>query len=290
MRTANLLWVGALLGLAAGAHADTDLKELAKAPAGQKISYGADPLQFGELHLPEGPGPHPVVINIHGGCWLAEYDIAHSRALANALAKEGIAVWNLEYRRVGNEGGGWPGTFLDVANGADHLRTLAQEHPLDLSRVVAMGHSAGGHLALWLAARPKVPATSEIHTKDPIKMTGVVALAPAPELDALHAKKVCGYVVDKLMSGGPDGQPDRYRAAMPSAMLPLGVRHVVLVGKLDKGFGWVGEAYAAKATSAGDPLMELVQAPEAAHFEVIDPASTSWPLVVKSTKELMGIK
>jgi acetyl esterase/lipase len=269
--------------------AETDLDELAKAPPGQKFSYGTEALQFGELHMPEGKGPHPVVINVHGGCWLAEYNINHSRALANALTKDGIAVWNIEYRRVGNDGGGWPGTFLDVANGADHLRVLAKDKPLDLSRVVAMGHSAGGYFALWLAARPKIPPASEIYTKDPLKLVGVVALAPAPELDALHEKKICGHVIDRLMGGAPDAMSDRYRAAMPSALAPLGVRNLLIVGKLDKPFGWVGEAYAAKVKSV-DPQMQLIEAPEAGHFEVIDPASTTWPLVVKSTRDLLGVK
>jgi acetyl esterase/lipase len=285
MKTANLC-AGALLCMASMARAETDLKELAKAPAGQKISYGADPLQFGELHLPEGPGPHPVVVNIHGGCWLAEYDIAHSRALANALAKEGIAVWNLEYRRVGNDGGGWPGTFLDVANGADYLRVLAKDKPLDLTRVVAMGHSAGGHLALWLAARPKISSSSQIHTKDPLKIAGVVALAPAPELDALHEKKVCGHVVDKLMGGSPEAMSDRYRAAMPSALVPLGTPNILLLGKLDNGFKWVGDAYAAKVKAA-DPQMQVIEAAEAGHFEVIDPHSTTWPMVTKTIRDLL---
>jgi acetyl esterase/lipase len=288
MSVSRSILAGALLWTAT-AHGETDLDELAKAPPGQKISYGSDPLQFGELHLPQGAGPHPVVINIHGGCWLAEYNLDHSRALANALAKEGIAVWNLEYRRVGNEGGGWPGTFLDVAHGADHLRALAKEHPLDLSRVVAMGHSAGGHLALWLAARPKISPSSEIYTEGPIKISGVVALAPAPELDVLHMKKVCGHVVDRLMGGSPEEKLDRYRWAMPSSMAPLGVRQLVLVGKLDSGFGWVGEAYATKSEGAGDYKVQLIHEKEAGHFEFIDPASTAWPLVLKSTKDLLGM-
>jgi len=270
--------------------AETDLKELAKAPAGKKYSYGSEPLQFGELILPEGPGPHPVVINIHGGCWLAQYNIDHSRALANALAKEGIAVWNLEYRRVGDPGGGWPGTFLDVGNGADFLRTLGKEHTLDLSRVVAVGHSAGGHFALWLATRSKIPGSSEIHQDNPIAIMGVLGLAPAPELDALQAKQVCGGVVDKLMGGSPGDVPERYRFAMPSASLPLGIRQTLLVGKRDRDWGWVGEAYRDKARAAGESKLEFIEAPDAGHFEVIDPNSSTWPLVRQSVRALIGLK
>src|SRR5262245_6784070 len=120
--------------------------------AGERISYGTDPLQFGELTLPAGQGPHPLVINVHGGVWLAAYSIDHTHAMARALADSGFAVWNLEYRRVGHEGGGWPGTFLDVSHGVEHARALASSRPIDLARVCLMGHSAGGHLALWLGA------------------------------------------------------------------------------------------------------------------------------------------
>ena len=272
------------------AVAGTDLAELAKAPPGQKHSYGTDKLQFGELTLPEGKGPHPVVINIHGGCWLSEYNIDHSRALANALAKNGIAVWNLEYRRVGDAGGGWPGTFLDVGNGADHVRTLAKDHSLDLQRVVLMGHSAGGHFALWLAGRHKIPATAELHTKDPISVVGVVGLAPAPQLDALHKKGVCNNVIDKLMGGAPDAVADRYQFAMPAAFAPIGVPQTLIIGKKDAAWGWVGEAYAEKARAAGDTKIEVIIAPDAGHFEVIDPNSATWPQVLESTRALLGLK
>jgi acetyl esterase/lipase len=272
------------------AVAQTDLAQLAKAPPGQKHSYGADAHQFGELTLPEGKGPHPVVINIHGGCWLSEYNIDHSRALANALAKSGIAVWNLEYRRVGDSGGGWPGTFLDVSNGADYLRTLAKEHPIDLSRVVLMGHSAGGHFALWLAARHKIPATAEVHTKDPIAILGVIGLAPAPQLDALHQKGVCNNVIDKLMDGAPDAVPGRYHLAMPAALAPIGVPQTLIIGKKDAAWGWVGQSYADKARAAGDTKIEVIIAADAGHFEVIDPNSSTWAQVLESTQALLDRK
>ena len=129
------------------------LAELSSGQPGMKIAYGSDPLQFGELHVPAGEGPFPVVIFIHGGCWLAEYDITTTRPLAGALRDQGIAVWNLEYRRVGNPGGNYPGLLLDIGSGTDHLKQLASDYPLDLSRVIVMGHSAGGHLALWTGAR-----------------------------------------------------------------------------------------------------------------------------------------
>jgi acetyl esterase/lipase len=267
--------------------AETDLAELAKAPAGRKHAYGAQPLQFGELNLPDRPGPHPVIILIHGGCWLSEYDIKHSRALANAFAKDGSAVWNLEYRRVGDAGGGWPGTFLDVAGGADHLRTLAKEYPLDLSRVIAVGHSAGGHLALWLAARHKLPASSDIYRAKPIEIAAVLPLAPASELDQLHEKAVCGNVVDRLIGGAPTALPERYHHATPSRWAPIGVPQTVIVGKQDSAWGWVGKAYVEAVRAAGDEQVRLITVPQAGHFEVIDPKSSAWPTVRDGVRHLL---
>ena len=129
------------------------------------ISYGADPLQFGYLRLPEEDGPHPVAVFIHGGCYLSMFDIRHAGLAEQGLADAGYAVWSLEYRRVGDDGGGWPNTFLDVAAGVDHLRELGDAYPLDLDRVYAIGHSAGANMALWAAARPDIPASSDVHTK-----------------------------------------------------------------------------------------------------------------------------
>src|SRR5215469_557895 len=105
------------------------------------IAYDNAPEQFGELSVPDGAGPHPVLAFMHGGFWRARYDLAYARPLCAMLAAQGIATWNLEYRRVGQQGGGWPGTLHDVATGIDHLRVLARQHPLDLARVVTMGHS-----------------------------------------------------------------------------------------------------------------------------------------------------
>jgi acetyl esterase/lipase len=153
-------------------------------PEATRIAYGTGALQFGELRVPAGRGPHPVVIIIHGGCWIAKLGKLDDRAvgldlvrpIAADLAANGFATWNIEYRRLGNEGGGWPGTFQDIAAGADQLRQIAAKNQLDLRRVVAIGHSAGGHFALWLAARPKLPKSSELYVKDPLRLKGVVNL------------------------------------------------------------------------------------------------------------------
>src|SRR5262245_60200302 len=136
-------------------------------------------MQFGELRLPGGDGPHPVVIAIHGGFWKAAYGLDHIGPVCEALAGAGVATWNLEYRRIGNPGGGWPGTLEDVALGAGHLREIAGEHRLDLKRVVVVGHSAGGHLALWLAGRGR---SRDMPLRGVVSLAGVADLRLAWEL------------------------------------------------------------------------------------------------------------
>jgi acetyl esterase/lipase len=154
--------------------------------ADARISYGTGAFQFGDLWmppaLPSARGPVPVVAFLHGGWWQSAYDLAYAGELCAALRAEGIAVWSIEYRRVGDTGGGWPATFQDAAAGFDYLTVLAKSHPLDLGRVVGMGHSAGGHLAFWLAGRHHVPEGSELHTAASApgpKLHGVIALAGA---------------------------------------------------------------------------------------------------------------
>jgi len=208
--------------------------------------------------------------------------------MGRALADAGLAVWNLEYRRVGHDGGGWPGTFLDVSRGVEHARTLAQSQPLDLDRVCLMGHSAGGQLALWLAARQRLPRGSELYLEDPLRVRGVVALAPATELRELQARGVFDRVVDWLMGGSPAEVPDRYAAASPSDLLPLGVPQTLIVGRHDDFWGWNANAYFAAAQAAGEPRVRLDIIDGAGHFEVIAPGSVAWPRVVAAARELLG--
>jgi acetyl esterase/lipase len=251
-----------------------------------RIPYGDDPLQFGELRLPDGPGPHPVAILIHGGCWLSEFDITHLRSLAAAVTESGIATWALEYRRVGNPGGGWPGTFQDVARGADHLRVLARSHPLDLERVLALGHSAGGHLALWLAARSKLTARDPFRAENPVLPGAVLGLAPAPDLAHLHEKDICGGVIERLLGGSPESEPERYAMGSPMSLVPLGVPQVLILGRHDDSWAPVGRRYFERAKASGDDV-RLLEAPESGHFEMIDPRSTTWPLVRDAMLELL---
>src|SRR5215475_9605461 len=144
-----------------------DILTRAATPADDRISYGPNEFQFGELRLPKGAkgnGPYPVAIVIHGGCWMAEYGLSYMGHLSAGLTEAGVATWSVEYRRVGNSGGGWPGTFEDVSRAADHLRKISKQYNLDIDRVIAVGHSAGGHLALWLAARKSLPKGSPVYS------------------------------------------------------------------------------------------------------------------------------
>ena len=257
-------------------------------PPDHTIAYGPAPQQFGHLRLPNGAGPFAVIVYVHGGCYKAEYSIAHAAAAEQALADAGYAVWSLEYRRVGDEGGGWPGTFQDLARGTDHLRALATIHPLDLTRVVAAGHSAGGNSALWLAARRKIPAASPLHTADPLPIAGVLALAPAGDFIEMYEKNGCGGIMASLMGGSPATVADRYRAASPGELLPIGVPQVIVLAAHDASFREFGRAYAAKARAAGDEQLRVVEAPDSGHFDVIAPTTSTWGIVLREARRLVS--
>lgn len=238
-------------------------------------AYGSDPLQVGELRLPAGEGPFPVAIVIHGGCWTNGFATRVNTApLASRLVEDGIATWNIEYRQVGDPGGGWPGTFMDWAAAADHLRALAKHEPLDLDRVVAIGHSAGAHAALWLAARHRLPSSSGIRGESPLPLTAAVAidgpgdLASFSKIDA----DICGKpVVAPLMGGSPDEVPERYAQGSPFELLPLGVpQYLVAVGVLTPGDA------AKYAEAAGHDAVQVLTVEDSSHFDVIAPGHKAW--------------
>ena len=267
----------------------------ADVPPGRRIAYGTDALQFGELRVPSTNGPHPIAIVVHGGCWVAKLGNMDERAVAMdnmrpvaaALTAAGIATWNVEYRRLGNPGGGWPGTFQDVARATDFVRTLAAANRLDLTRVIAIGHSAGGHFVMWLATRPKLPTTSDLYMSDPLLLTGVVDLDGPPDLKATIPlqQPVCGSpVITNLMGGTPDERPERYRAASPVELLPLGVRQEFFAGRM---FAALAAPYETAAKQAGDVLHLTVLA-NAGHFVFIDPQSDVWPQVLAAVKRLLS--
>lgn len=246
-------------------------------PADHRFHYGPDPAQFGDLYLPQQPGPHPAVILLHGGCWQAQHSLTMVGQLAAALRQAGLAVWNLEYRRLGN-GGGWPTTFLDVAMGADFLRTLAPQFALDLSCLVAVGHSAGGHLALWLAARHRLPDASPLHVAEGVPIHGVISLAGISDLIAGVQWNICRGACHQVVGGLPEDVPQRYQHASPHALLPFGVPQWHLVGTRDD---LVPAPYVQRYVelAARHDQLHLDLIPDAGHFEVIFPFTAAWPAV-----------
>jgi len=238
------------------------------------LAYGEGEHQFGELWLPpSGDGPYPVLVLIHGGCWLAELPGTELVAeMADSLRKAGIAVWSIEYRRVGHAGGGYPGTFLDVANAADYLRTIAQAFKLDLQRVAVAGHSAGGHLALWLAARNRLPLNSLLRVASPLAICAVISLAGIGDPEHFDpGGAVCGDETAAKLVGLEQRGPGAFLDTSPVKLLPLGVPQVILHGVYDAAVPpFYGYRYWEQAKAKGDPV-ELRMVGEAGHFEIIAP-------------------
>lgn len=240
------------------------------------LAYGSESQQFGELYVPPGPGPHPVVVLIHGGFWRAPYDLTLMEGLAQDLVNRGIAVWNIEYRRVGDPGGAWPGTLQDVAVAADYLRPIAPTYALDLGRVISVGHSAGGHLALWLAGRSHIAKTSQIFRPSPLPLIGVVSLAGASDLELVWKLNLGKGAAAELLGGGPKEVGERYASASPTALLPFQIPQVLIHGDADDRVPLsVSQEYLRQAQQAGDTA-RLVELSNTDHFELIDAKSQAW--------------
>lgn len=280
-----MISIAALLGAAAPAAAlepmtYSGFKTLPQPKGGEKIAYGSAPSQYVELWAPAGPGPHPVVILLHGGCWQHEVaDIGYMNAPALDLQKRGIAVWDVEYRRVDEPGGGYPGTFQDVARAIDLLRQEAPKHNLDLKRVIALGHSAGGHLGLWAAGRARLPRSSPLYTADPLPIHAVVSLGGLPDLKgtAEAIGQVCGdNIVARLTGPATPGHPDVFADTSPVSLLPIGAPAVMIHGVYDSiSPPWHGSNYRGLARAKGDQV-EVLVIPDAGHFELVWPKSEAW--------------
>ena len=245
-------------------------------PPAPVVRYGSHPDQVANLHLPASEGgPWPCVILIHGGFWRERWDRTLMTPLAIDLARQGYAAWNVEYRRVGQDGGGWPGTFDDIAAAADALADIAE---IDPARLAAVGHSAGGHLALWLGAR----ADGRVRLRGAVSQAGVVDLVQA------HADDLGAGAVADLIGGSPVEFPERYANADPAARLPLGIGQLLVHGSRDDIVPpGQSRAYAARAQAAGDDV-ELVEIAGANHFDVVDPSHEAWDAVVQRLPRLLG--
>ena len=240
--------------------------------AGRRIAYGSDPNQFIDVRSPSGKGPHPVVFFIHGGYWQAKYDLSYAGHLCAALTKTGIATWNIEYRRVGNTGGGWPGTFEDVRAAYKFLRT--QPGNADLKRLCVAGHSAGGYLALCLAVFEKT-------------VTRVFSLAGVLDLRRAWELHLSNDAVSEFLGGSPSEVPDHYREASPlDRPIPQAIQKLVH-GTVDTSVPYeISKRYFdAKKKSSED--VELVTLQDVGHFEIVDPNSAVWPKIEKVFRSLV---
>jgi acetyl esterase/lipase len=269
-----------------------DLQALPSGAPDQRLPYGEDSSQYGELRVPAGAGPHPVVVLVHGGCFKAAYANPRDLApMADALKADRIATWNIEYRRLGQPGAGWPGTYLDVGRAVDYLRALAGRYRLDLGRVVIAGHSAGGHLAMWAAARSRLPPSSPLYLTNPLQVRGVIDLAGPVDMTA----NIQGYealcrdtVITSMLGGTPATVPERYEQVSAIRLLPLGVPQVLIVGTHEEFVPLpLVKAYAEAARRTGDSV-GVVVIPDVGHFEIASPRSSAWPKVESSIHSLLG--
>ena len=242
-------------------------------PYNLRLVYGSDPNQFIDLRLPtKRSEPRPLVLNIHGGFWRAKYSLDHAGHLCAALTSRGLVTANLEYRRVGNEGGGWPGTFSDIRSAYQFLIQNAQRYNLDAKRVLVMGHSAGGQLAICLAAH-------EAGIRAVISLAGVLDLQRAYQLHLSHDAVV------EFLGGAPAEVADHYREADPIQLSIVKPRQWLIHGTADQdvapAFSRDYVAAKQRRTASNKEDVHLVEISGADHFDLIDPRSSAWTEVEK---------
>ena len=253
-----------------------DILSKPQPPPDDRVAYGADTNQFLDVRLPSAKGPHPVLLNIHGGFWRAKYDLAHAGHLCEALRVSGIATFNLEYRRVGNPGGGWPGTFDDIRSAYRFIQQQSSRFHLDVDRLVVMGHSAGGQLALCLAAH-------ETSLRRVISLAGVVDLKKAFGLHLSHD------AVAEFLGGTPDAVAEHYREADPLELAIPNARQWLIHGKADDTVPPdFSRDYVSLKKKAGESA-ELLAIPGAGHFDLIDPGSEAFKQVRNTVLLAVGI-
>jgi acetyl esterase/lipase len=240
-------------------------------------AYGPDRAQFGELHRPSRAVHHGTVVVIHGGFWRSAYDLSLGAPLAADLAARGFSAWNLEYRRV-KAGGGWPATPDDVAAGIDLLATL----DVDTDHVVTVGHSAGGHLAVWAAGRAVSPTGAPM-----VRVSAAVAQAGVLDLMTAARTGVGGTAIADLVGGSPEQVPERYAAADPMRALPIAAPVLCVHARADREVPFQQSvAYVAAATQAGGTATLREAAGD--HFTLIQPDSPDWDIVVDSLPDLLS--
>jgi acetyl esterase/lipase len=268
-----------------------DLLERPRPAPDATVHYGSDPLQVVDVWVPAGTGLHPTAIMVHGGCWqtgIADRTIMNW--IAEDLRRRGIAVWNIDYRGVDRPGGGYPGTFQDVAAAADALRAHAADYHLDIRRVVAIGHSAGGHLALWLAGRPRLPAGSPLRTPNPLPIAEVISLGGLPDLEeTARSENGCGNeVVVRLTGGVRAGRIDPFTDTSVPRLAPLGVPQVLINGMQDRIIPVAyAEGYARPMRAAGDDV-RVHMLDRTGHVELVAPETAAWAAAVAELQRAFG--
>jgi acetyl esterase/lipase len=251
-----------------------DILDLTPPRADSRMAYGGDENQFVDLRVPKGKGPYPLAIAIHGGYWRAKYDLGYMGHLCSALTAKGMATANLEYRRVGNAAGGWPGTFADIRAALQFLLQKARQYDFDTQRAVALGHSAGGQLALCLAAHEK-------------SVKAVVSLAGVVDLQQAYDLHLSNDAVVEFLGGTPAEVGDHYREADPMK-LAIASRQWLVHGAADD---TVPPSFSRDYVVAKQKMKEdvrLVEIARAGHFEVVDPRSRAWENVEKVVVEAAG--
>jgi acetyl esterase/lipase len=260
-----------------------DILSLTPPPADARVAYGSDPNQFVDLRLPKNSkGTSPLIINIHGGFWRARYNLDHAAHLCAALATAGFATANLEYRRVGNQGGGWPGTFDDIRTGYRFLLQSAAQHNSDPTKILVLGHSAGGQLALCLAAHEQ-------------SVTRVISLAGVVDLQRAYQLHLSNDAVVEFLHGRPNEVPDHYREADPIQLSIPQARQTLIHGSADdivppdfsRDYVSATQRRAVKEKALRENV-RLVEIAGAGHFDLIDPRTEAWKQVVRSVQELLA--
>jgi len=257
--------------------------------ADQRVNYGTSPQNFVDFRFPKGTGPFPVLLVIHGGFWSSAYDLAHMGHLCAALTSKDVITCNLEYGRIGDSGGGWPGTFRDIAAATDFIFDRMSEDPrFDLGKTAALGFSAGGHLALWLSGRHKVGKGSPLRSRPKGILRSAISLAGVTDLRAAWRLRLGDGMVKELMGGTPEEFPERYDASSPIELLPTGVTQVLIHGAADEIVPVSqSEGFVERAKRLGDDSL-LVKLEHTGHFELVDPESNAWPTVSRATLQLLG--
>ena len=269
-----------------------DLLSQEKPTPTTSIQIGDGETDVVDLWLPETPGPHPVVLMVHGGCWQkAVADRTLMNYAAEDLRQRGLAVWNIEYRGVDEEGGGYPGTYLDVAKAADVMVQHAETYDLDLKRVAGIGHSAGGHLVTWLATREALPENSPLLSEDPLPLVGVINSGGLADLKlsvSVTQFDCLGAIMDDLTGPTSETRSSVFSDTSPAELLPVAAEFVSVSGAMDRiSPPGLADDIAAKDKAAGGTGRAVI-VPGNNHVDLIAPGTAAWEVQATLLQEMLA--